>query len=107
MRVLAALLGLLLFLMAGCELGPTHFWYHPARTLEQARADCELCEERARADEDAAKERTDKTAPEVERGVHYIFEGCMEGKGYLKLRDYRLPSNVRKKNYSLGGVAGR
>ncbi len=107
MRVLATFLVLSLFLLAGCEMGPTHYWYHPAKTFEQAKVDCEQCETRAKAEKAGASDRSDHTTAEEERGAHYVFEGCMEGKGYLKMRDFRLPTEVRKKNYSLGGVAGR
>jgi len=107
MRVVAAFLVLPLFLAVGCKPGPTHYWYHPAKTFKQAKADCEQCEARAKAEEVGASDRSDHTAAEEERGAHYVFEGCMEGKGYLKMRDFRLPSEARKKSYSLGGVAGR
>ena len=104
MRVVATSLVLSLFLMAGCKPGPTHYWYHPAKTFEQAKKDYEQCEAKTKAAEDG---RNAGATAEEDRGAHYVFEGCMEGKGYLKMRDYRLPSNVRKKSCSLGGVSGR
>ena len=121
---------LLLFLLAGCAPGPTHYWYHPDKTLEQAKEDYRECKSRAQdeageavADDHLVRARSrsrssdegwefyDERVGSVSSwGAMYqqnVFEGCMQGKGYLKVRDYRLPSGLRTKSYSLGGIAGQ
>ena len=107
MRVAVSFLALALFLAAGCEVGPTHYWYQPGKTFEQAKRDYKQCE--ARAKEVAADDQSDhlEDAEGDKVGSRYVFDGCMQGKGYLRIRDHRLPTDARKKSYSLGGIAGR
>ena len=107
MRVTATFLVLALFLAAGCEVGPTHYWYQPGKTFAQAKKDYQQCESRAK--EAAADDQSDGSSDGDENrvGSHYVFEGCMQGKGYLKIRDHRLPVDARKKSYSMGGISGR
>ena len=128
MKVLATLLALVLFLMSGCSLGPTHYWYHPDRSLDQAKEDFRQCKRRARqeageavADEYLIDARSKSRASDDERfssdriesssslGATYrrnALNGCMQSKGYRHVRDYRLPSDIRKKSYTTDGVAG-
>jgi len=107
MRIPVALLVATLFLAAGCEVGPTHYWYQPGKTFKQAKKDYQQCESRAK--EAAADGESDRLPESDEDGAgsRYVFDGCMQGKGYLRIRDHRLPVDARKKSYSLGGVAGR
>jgi len=109
MRVPVTFLVLTLFLATGCEVGPTHYWYQPGKTFKQAKKDYRQCESRAK--EAAADDQSDRARSSDDdadgAGSRYVFEGCMQGKGYLKIRDYRLPVDARKKSYSMGGIAGR
>lgn len=130
MKVPAVYLTLTLLFLVGCTPGPTHYWYHPDRTLEQAREDCRACQTRAeeeaaemaagterpearsqsRAADDGWKFYDDQMKSRSNLGTMYrenVFEGCMRSKGYVKVKDYRLPSNLRTKSYSMGAVAGR
>jgi hypothetical protein len=100
-------MALALFLAAGCEVGPTHYWYQPGKTFEQAKRDYQECESRAKkaaADDEGTRV---EDVDEDKVGSRYAFDGCMQGKGYLRIRDHRLPVDARKKSYSLGGIAGR
>ena len=128
-------LTMVLFAVAGCS-GPRSYWYQQGKTLEQARADCLDCQRQARreAGEAAADEYSSRINSPLYRpdyygtdhdhvgsaddvidpwptsgGVyeHNIFAGCMERKGYEKLKAYRLPSDTRTKSFSMGAVAGR
>ena len=107
MRVAATFLVLALFSATGCEVGPTHYWYQPGKTFKQAKNDYQQCASRAK--EATADDQSDGSsdAGKERAGSHYVFEGCMQGKGYLKIRDHRLPIDARKKAYSMGGIAGR
>jgi len=130
MKVPAALLTLTLLFVVGCTPGPTHYWYHPDKTLEQAKEDCRACQDRAeeeagemaaeserlearsqsRASDDGWKFYDEQVKSRSNLGMMYrenVFEGCMQSKGYVKVKDYRLPSNLRTKSYSMGAVAGR
>jgi hypothetical protein len=130
MKVPAAFLTLTLLILVGCAPGPTHYWYHPDKTLEQAKEDCRACQTRAegeademaaeadrwetrsqsRASDDGWKFYDEQVKSRSNLGTMYrdnVFEGCMRSKGYVKIKDYRLPSNLRTKSYSLGAVAGR
>jgi hypothetical protein len=130
MKAPATFLTLTLFLLVGCPPGPTHYWYHPDKTLEQAKEDYLECETRAEdgaseavADEELVQSRSRSRSSDDEwkfyddhvksrssLGAMYeknVFEGCMQGKGYIMVQDYRLPSDLRTKDYSKGGVAGR
>jgi len=130
MKAPATFVTLMLFLLVGCSLGPTHYWYHPDKTLKQAKKDYRECEARAKdeaseavADEARVQSRSRSRSSDDEwkfrdeyvksrsgLGAMYeknVFEGCMQGKGYMKVRDYRVPSGLRTKDYSKGGVAGR
>lgn len=130
MKVSAVLLALTVFLLVGCAPGPTRFWYHPDKTLEQAKVDCRACQSRAedeagemaveeehrqarsqsRSSDDGWKFYDEQVKSRSSLGTMYkknVFDGCMQGRGYIKVEDYRLPSNLRTKSYSMGAVAGR
>jgi uncharacterized membrane protein len=130
MKVPVALLTLTLFLLVGCAPGPTHFWYHPDKTLKQAKEDCRACQSRAedeagemvaeeerrqlrsesRSSDDGWKFYDEQVKSRSSVGTLYkknVFDGCMQGRGYVKVKDYRLPSNLRTKSCSMGAVAGR
>jgi hypothetical protein len=128
MKVLAPLLTLALLLEAGCALGPRHYWYHPERTLEEAKADYRQCKQWAQqeageavADEHLVDIRSksrasgdesfgvDRMETSSSLGAMYrenALSGCMQSRGYLRVKDYRLPSDVRRKSYTPDGVAG-
>jgi len=130
MKVPATLLTLMALSLVGCTPGPTHYWYHPDKTLEQAKEDCRACQTRAekeagemaaeearlqvrsqsRASDDGWKFYDEQVKSRSNFGTMYkenVFEGCMQSRGYMKIKDYRLPSNLRTKSYSMGAVAGR
>jgi hypothetical protein len=127
MKAPAIFLILMLSLLSGCGPSPTHYWYYPDKTLEQAKEDYRECEARAEeemADSDApaadgytrSKSLHDDWAFYNEHKKHpglqatykqSIIDGCMRSKGYLKVNDYRLPTDARRKDYETVGVAGR
>lgn len=130
MKAPATLLTLMLFLLVGCPPGPTHYWYHPDKTLKEAKEDYRECESRGKeeageavSEEQRAQARSRSRSSDDEwkfydehvksrsgLGAMYeknVFEGCMRGKGYIQVQDYRLPSDLRTKDYDKGGVAGR
>jgi hypothetical protein len=128
MKVLTTLPVLVWLLLSGCALGPSHYWYHPDRTLEEAKEDYRQCKQRAQqeAGEVVAEEHqmdvrsksrasdderfgTDRIASSSSWGATYrknAMSGCMQSKGYIRVRNYRLPSDVRMKSYAPDGVAG-
>ena len=130
MKARTGLLTLALFLLAGCAPGPDDYWYHPDKTLKQAKADYCECEARAEkearemaADEALARSRTrsrsadddweyynEQVAARSNPVMVYeknVLEGCMRGRGYVKVPEHRLPSELRTKDYAQRGVAGR
>lgn len=127
MKAPAIFLIVTLSLFAGCAPSPTHYWYYPDKTLEQAKEDyceCQAKAEEKMADSDApaAQGQTrgntlnddwafyneHKKHPGLKAAYEQsIIDGCMRGKGYLKVNDYRLPTEARRKDYETGGVAGR
>lgn len=130
MKVPATFLAPMVLILVGCAPGPTHYWYHPDKTLEQAKEDCRACEARAeevagemaaeeeqmqvrsqsRASDDGWKFYDEQVRSRSNFGTRYrenAFEGCMRSRGYMKIKDYRLPSGLRTKSYSMGAVAGK
>ncbi len=130
MKVPVVLLALTVSLLVGCAPGPTHFWHHPDKTLKQAKEDCRACRSRAedeagemvaeeerrqvrsrsRSSDDGWEFHDEQVTSRASVGTMYkknVFEGCMRGRGYIKVKDYRLPSNLRTKSCSMGAVAGR
>jgi hypothetical protein len=134
MKVQVILLGALLFLVAGCPPEPKFYWYHPDRTFSEAKND--YCECETQAKEEAVKAVEDEyfdrlrsptalaageKAPakkksgdpalraKVEWGALYkqnAFDGCMESRGYIQLRDYQVSPTLKTKALPLGGIAG-
>ena len=132
MRTLSAfpVIIMLVFLAAGCEPEPTHYWFNPMRTLEQAEKDCAECRKRVEAvraetaearqsqglrlKEPLSKEeqrrqgdRLDALTAWDEMYLENVFSGCMGGKGYFKVEVDRLPRDVQKTSAPGGDIAGR
>ena len=136
MRSPAVLLAVMLIVAAGCSK-PSHYWYQPGRSFEQARQDCCVCTRYARreASEAVADEYLDR-AYTTRGGPRYygtpdddasftdggpidawlawgqvyqanVFDGCMKRHGYTRVKAHRLPTGLRTGKCSLGTVAGR
>lgn len=135
MRLLLTLLLVLAFLATGCS-SPTYYWYHPDRTLDDAKADFAECLNQAHGkakdvideqhydrlpppdgpsaisgspkDQGRTAEDPDKTQRIwSERYEQSVLNDCMRSKGYLRLRPDRLPRGVHTKKFDQGAVAGR
>jgi hypothetical protein len=135
MRVLAALSVMTMALaLAGCS-SPSFYWYHPDRTIEQAKADYVACQDEARHKaEDMINEQHYDRLPPVdgsspltgslteraryakpdetqdawrERYEQSVITDSMRAKGYLRLGADRIPQGVHTKKFPEGGVAGR
>jgi len=137
MRTQSVLLLLSLFLAAGCAgPKPPFYWYHPDKTLEEVKADYSECESKAQEEaakmvEDkyfdhlrspnalAAGEeppaKKDKSAdPELQARTDWgklygrkAFAGCMQSRGYVKLRAYQVTPDLKTKELPLGAIAGK
>jgi hypothetical protein len=123
-----------LLLAAGCSK-PSAYWYQPAKSFEQARNDYCACRDRARreASEAVADEYLDDAfspvgAPRVYSTPHddaslshnpfdawstwgqmyegNVFTGCMERRGYRRVKADRLPARVRTQRLSMAAIAG-
>ena len=135
MKTPAILALAMLLLTAGCS-SPTFYWYHPDRTIEEAKADYMECLDQARqksgdmindqhydrlappddssaskgplenASQPAADPRDAQEAWQ-ERYTQSVIADCMREKGYLKVRPDRIPRGVHTKKVPEGGVAGR
>jgi hypothetical protein len=134
MRALVTLSIMMLLMAAGCS-SPSFYWYHPDRTLEEAKADYLACQDQARqkADDMISEEHYDRLPPPDdsstvsgsltdrarsadpretqdawrERYEQSVLTDCMRARGYLGLRADRIPRGVHTKKLSHGGVAGR
>lgn len=134
MRALVALSIMMLLLVAGCS-SPSFYWYHPDRTLAEAKADYLECQDQARqkAQDMISKEHYDRLPPPEDSSVvsgsltdrarsadpgetqdawreryeQSVLTDGMRTKGYLRLRPDRVPPGVHTKTLSQGGVAGR
>jgi len=122
-----------LFLASGCS-GSMFYWYHPDRTLEEAKADYTACWDEARqkaadmisgkhydrlpppnSSSAATSSPRDRiaAAPDDAQGAwrdqyeQSVVADSMRAKGYMKLRPDRIPRGVHTKKYGQGGVAGR
>ena len=132
MRMSVILLVVISLLAAGCSR-PEFYWYHPDKTLDDANAD--YCECRDEADRQAAEAVAEEYFDHLRSPAHAphaygsppddggsandarmtwgelykqnAFNGCMRGRGYLRLETHRVPSSLRTKNLPLGAVAGR
>jgi hypothetical protein len=134
MKALATVSIAVLFLAAGCS-SPAFYWYHPGRTIDEAKADYAECRDQARqkaADvisdqhydrlpppdgSSAARNlrEPDKTARNPreiqdawrERYAESVVADCMREKGYMMLKPDHIPRGVHTRKLSQGGVAGR
>ena len=122
-----------LFLASGCS-SSTFYWYHPDRTLEEAKADYTECVDEARqkagdvisgkhydrlpppsSSSAGASSPRDRipAAPDDAQGAwrdryeQSVVADCMRAKGYMKLTPGRIPQGVHTKKFTQGGVAGR
>ncbi|MEN6575872.1 MAG: hypothetical protein ABFD90_05965 [Phycisphaerales bacterium] len=137
MKARAILPAMALLFAAGCSgPKPEFYWYHPGKTFEEARADYAECkiqaeDEAAKAVEDkyfdrlrspavlasgedapAPKKKSDDPSlkAKAEWGAVYkqnAFAGCMESRGYVKLKDYQVSDTVKTKQLPLGAIAGK
>jgi hypothetical protein len=134
MRVLVTLSIMMMFALAGCS-GPSFYWYHPDRTLDQAKADYLACEDQARqkAADMITEQHYDRLPPSDDsltapsslteraryadpgktqeawraRYEQSVIADSMRAKGYLRLQGGHVPPGVRTKKLSDGGVAGQ
>lgn len=135
MKALIALSIAAIFLATGCS-NPAFYWYHPERTLEEAKADYSACLDVAqqKAADVIGGQHYDRLPPpdgpsaltgspadrgrsaadpretqEVwrERYEQSVLADCMREKGYMKLRADRLPRDLNTEKVPEGGVAGR
>ena len=135
MRLLPALSIAMLFLLTGCS-GPTYYWYHPDRTLEEAKVDFAECRDEARqkAGDMVGTQQYDRLPPpdgpsalkgdpqdrgrtaedprdtqEVwrKRYEQSVLTDSMRDRGYMRLRPDRIPRGVHTKKFDEGAVAGR
>ncbi len=122
-----------LFLASGCA-SQTFYWYHPDRTLDEAKADYTECWDEARqkagdvisgkhydrlppphSSSAAASSPRDRVAaaPDDAQGAwrdryeQSVVADGMRAKGYMKLAPDRIPHGVHTKKFGQGGVAGR
>ena len=115
---------------------PDFYWYHPGKTFQEAKADYSECkaqaeEEAAKAVEDkyfdrlrsptvladgeesrTKRRKSDDPALQArtEWGTLYkqnAFSGCMQSRGYVKLKDYQVSPDLKTKELPLGAIAGR
>jgi len=133
MKTLALSLALL-FVVTGCSSKPDFYWFHPDRTLDEVKADYDECESKAQEeavkavdeqyfdrlrspsglanpDQPPPKSKSDPSLKaKAEWGLLYkqnAFAGCMESRGYVKLRFHQVPPTLKTKKLPLGAIAGR
>jgi hypothetical protein len=134
MRASVALSIQMLLTLAGCS-SPTSYWYHPDRTLEEAKADYLECQDQARrkAEDMINEQHYDRLPPadnssaasgSLTERARYANPGDtqdawrqryeqsaitngMKAKGYLRLGVDGVPRDVRTEKLSGGGIAGR
>jgi hypothetical protein len=135
MRTLPALLVAMFLPMAGCS-SPTFYWYHPDRTLDEAKADFTECLEQAhqKAGDVIGDQYYDRLPPPDgssalsavprdqnrtaadprktqdawrQRYEQSVLTDGMREKGYMKLRSDRIPRGVHTKKLPEGALAGQ
>jgi len=135
MRISTTLCIVMLLWLAGCS-SPKSYWYHPDRTLDEAKADYTECLDQARRKAaDVLKDQpfdrlpppdspsafrnapldqkpSDAEARETQEAWRQRYEqsviaDCMREKGYLRLGADRVPRGVHTKEFDEGAVAGR
>jgi len=120
--------------LAGCS-SPSFYWYHPDRTLDEAKADYLECQDQAcqKADDVITERHYDRLPPPDDAAIvinspaerarsadpgqtqdawraryeQSVVADGMRAKGYLRLRADHVPPGVHTQNLSPGGVAGR
>jgi hypothetical protein len=133
----ALLLMTALFAATGCSgPRPEFYWYQPDKTLEEVKTAYAECESKAREDAARAVEeqyfdrlrspvdlmdadnppsRRNRSAdPALEAKARWgdlyrqnAFNGCMQSRGYVKLRAHQVPSNIRTRQLPMGAIAGK
>jgi hypothetical protein len=134
MRALVACSIMILLTAAGCS-GPSFYWYHPDRTIDQASADYLECQGQAyqEAEEMINEQHYDRLPPPDDsspaigslteraryanpgetqeawraRYEQSVIADSMRAKGYLRLLPDRVPPGVHTKKLFDDGVAGR
>ena len=134
MRVLVTLSIMMTLALAGCS-SPSFYWYHPDRTLEQAKADYLACQDEAhqKAEDMINEQHYDRLPPSDDSALvtgslteraryadpgetqdawrgryeQSVIADGMRAKGYLRLGAGRIPPGVHTKKFPEGGVAGR
>jgi hypothetical protein len=134
MRNIAFTLVLIFITVAGCTIRNC-YWYNPAKTLEEARGDCQECYNKAvaEASEAVAKYYYDRAAlhnslygfgrgsviGESDDNALYgwfmwedsyrqnVFRGCMKSRGYRRIKADQLGQSIRKRSLSMDNVAGK
>ncbi|MHC4741654.1 MAG: hypothetical protein ACYS8Z_07075 [Planctomycetota bacterium] len=97
----------LLLMTAGCGLSPgTRFWYHPQRTVEQAKLDVERCYDEAFLTEQG-RCYSPGSANDRRESLLYVeinARQCMEQAGYRRVSQEMLDPAARKKTGTVHGV---
>ena len=135
MKILAAICVAMLLPLTGCS-GPTYYWYHPDRSLEEAEADYTVCQEQARhkaadlisgqhydrlpppegaSDRSVSPQERSRIAGHSgetqdawrEQYERSVIADGMKEKGYLKLSPGHISHGVHTKRFDEGAVAGR
>lgn len=136
MRIKSIFLVATLFLVAGCSGSkPEFYWYQPDKTLEEVKADYAECESKAQeeavkvveeeyfdrlrsptvlsGDEKPQKKKSKSVDPSLQAKVRWgelykqnAFDGCMQGRGYVKLRPHQISPGLKTKELPLGAIAG-
>jgi hypothetical protein len=134
MKTSATLAITMLLLVAGCS-SPTFYWYHPDRSLDEAKADYGECQDQARrkAADMISDQHYDRLPPPDgsstpgdlhdpkrspgdprktqeawrERYEQSVLADSMRERGYLRLRTDRVPRGVHTKKFPNGAVAGQ
>jgi hypothetical protein len=134
MKALTTLSIGMLLLLAGCS-SPKFYWYHPDRSLEEAKADFSECQDQARqkatdmisdqhydrlpppggttAARDVRKQSEKPSDPQETQDAwqgryeQSVITDGMKDKGYIMLRSNRLPHGVHTKKFPQGAVAGQ
>jgi hypothetical protein len=135
MKAQAALLAMVLFSGIGCSSKPEFYWYHPDKTFEEVKADYTECDDKAQEEAAEAVDdeyfdrlrspanlvKTDKPPQKnksrdpalkakADWGEFYkqkAFAGCMQSRGYVKLRSHQVLPTLKTKELPLGAIAGR
>jgi hypothetical protein len=137
MRIQSLLLILALFLAPGCAgPKPQFYWYQPDKTFEEVKADYSECDSKAQEEAaqvvedeyfdhlrspsvlsggDKPPARKNKSSdPRLQARADWgelyrqnAFAGCMQSRGYVKLRAHQVSPNLKTKELPLGAIAGK